>query len=871
VDAIQEFRILTQTAPAEFGGTSGATTTVVTRSGNNEFHGDVYEFLRNDALDARNFFAAQVEPLKQNQFGATFGGPVRKNRDFFFVYYEGFRNRQGITNSATVPSEAQRTGDFSELGVPLINEITGKPFPNNQIPAAAINPLSQSLLSLYPHANAGPNLFIGTETLSDDSDQGGARYDHLFSARDQMSVHYSQSAGGLITPFSVKGANVPGFPVGEDLETNAATISETHLFSGATLNSARIIFFRNHFDTDQPINRTSPRELGFNYDTTFPPAQGPPFIIVNGYATVGNPNTGPRDTTQNTYEAYDSLSHSTPAHNFKAGAGFRRTQINVSQGSVSNGYYIFGTFPASDAFASFLLGAPVAFIQAGGDVNRGLRGTDFAVYGQDSWRVTPRLTINYGLRWEVDTPFTDIRNRMNSWSPGRQSTVFTNAPVGLLFPGDTGVPDGIAPVYWKGLMPRVGFAWDPSGSGKTSIRAAYGMFYDSVTNGLSAPLLGPVLAAPWTQVRQSRPPINFADPWHGTDPFTPNSFPQPAILRTIENGMRPPYAQNWNFSIQRSIGRDYLVDARYIGNKGTRLPRLIEANPAVYQPGATVPNADRRRIYAGCHGPVGPCDFSSVGLMTDSTNSTYHAGQASLTKRFANGLGFLASYTYSKTLDYISSISVSGTVPRLYAGENDLAQNPFDLKAEHGPSIFDARNRFVLSGSYQFPFHARNNWFERTLVQGWQVNTIANFSSGTPFTVYDTTNVSLQGQAPEITGAYSSRPDLVADPNAGPHSVEAWVPRAAFLRLNPVTQAGQFGNEGRNVIRGPGIANIDVSALKDFVISETMRVQFRAECFNVANHANFGLPDNNIADLNFGRISIAGSPRLFQAALKFIF
>jgi hypothetical protein len=481
------------------------------------------------------------------------------------------------------------------------------------------------------------------------------------------------------------------------------------------------------------------------------------------------------------------------------------------------------------------------------------------------------LTINYGLRWEVDTPFTDIRNRIDSWSPGRQSIVFKNAPVGLLFPGDPGVPDGIAPVYWKGLMPRLGFGWDPTGSGETSVRAAYGIFYDSVTNGLSAPLLGPVLAAPWMQVRQAAPPINFADPWHGTNPFTPNSFPQPAILRTLENGMRPPYAQNWNFSVQRSIARDYLVDVRYIGNKGTRLPRVIEANPAVYRPGATSANADRRRIYAGCHSPKGPCDFSSVGIITDSTNSTYHAGQASLIKRFANGLAFVASYTYSKTLDYASSISVSGTVPRLYAGENDLAQNPFDLKAEHGPSIFDARHRLVLSGSYELPFRGGNNWVGRAFLQGWQINTIANFASGTPFTVYDTANVSLQSQAPEITGAYSSRPDLVADPNAGPHTVEAWVPRSAFRRLDPAREAGQFGNEGRNVIRGPGIADIDVSVLKSFPINETMRVQFRAECFNVANHANFGLPDNNIADLNFGRISTASPPRLFQFALKFIF
>jgi hypothetical protein len=878
VDAIQEFRILTETAPAEFGGTSGATTTVVTRSGSNAFHGDLYEFLRNDALDARNFFAAQVEPLKQNQFGATLGGPVRKDRDFFFVYCEGFRNIEGITQGATVPSDAQRNGDFSGLKdpqtgqpVPLINEFTGQPFPNNMIPPQAIDPLAQSLVSFYPHANAGPNLFITTQTMTNGADQGGGRFDHIFSVRDQLSLHYAQSSSSNVNPLSTAGANVPGFPVGEDIDTYAATISETHLFSGATLNNVRAAFFRNAFVTDKPLNRTSPQALGFGYPSTLAAAEGPPFLIVSGYASVGNPITGPRDTAQNTYEVYDSFSHTTGNHSFKAGVDFCRNQINMTEGIASNGFFVFAPFPINDSFASFLVGFPVVFFQGGGDMNRGLRNTDFAAYGQDEWHITPRLTANYGLRWEVSTPFTDIRDRLNSWSPGQQSKVFPNAPVGLLFPGDPGIPDGIAPVYWKALMPRLGLAWDPTGSGKTSIRAAYGIFYDTFTNGVGGPLQAPLSALPWTQARQLAPPINFADPWNGSNPFNMNSFPQPTTVLTVENGMRPPYAQNWNFSVQRSFPRNYLLDVRYIGNKGTRLPRMIEANPAVYGLGATANNADQRRIYAGCKGPEGPCDFASVGLITDSTNSTYHAGQVALTRRFANGVAFVASYTYSKTQDYVSSFNVSGSAPRLVGGENDLAQNPFDLNAEHGPSLFDARHRFVFSGSYEIPFRLASAPVARALFAGWQINTIANFSTGTPFTVYDSANVSLQGSAPEITGFYSSRPDLIADPNAGPHTADAWVSRSAFLRLDPETRAGQFGNEGRNVVRGPGIANVDISLLKNFSITESTRVQFRAECFNVANHANFGLPDNDIASPNFGRVLEAASPRLFQFGLKLVF
>jgi hypothetical protein len=878
VDAIQEFRILALSAPPEYGGTGGATTTVVTRSGGNDPHGTIYEFLRNDALDARNFFSSRVEPLKQNQFGATLGGAVRRNRDFLFGYYEGFRSRQGVTRNATVPSERQRKGDFSELRdpatgqpVPLINYFTGQPIPNNQIPAQAMSPTSLGILNYYPHPNAGTNLLITTQTAKDQMDQGGLRFDHIFGDRDQLSVHYARSTAANQDPLSVSGADVPGFPVAEELRTTQATVSETHQFGGSTVNIFRAGFFRNVFFTNSPVNRTSPRELGFNYDSSLDAAQGPPFFIVSGYASVGNPITGPRDTTQNTYEIFDSLSHIQGRHNLKFGGGFRRNQINMMQGIASNGFFVFAPFPISDSLASFLVGFPVVFFQGGGDMNRGLRNVDYSLFFQDEWRVTPRLTVNYGGRYEVSTPFVDLRDRMNSWSPGQQSTVYPNAPRGLLFPGDPGIPRGIAPVYYKGFMPRAGLAWDPDGTGRTSLRAAYGIFYDTVTNGVGGPLQAPLSALPWTQARQLSAPINYTDPWNGQHPFQPGTFPQPTTVLTVENGMRPPYSQNWNFALQRSFGGGYLAEARYIGNKGTRLPRMIEANPAVYRAGGTSNDADRRRIHANCSGETGPCDFASVGLITNQTNSTYHAAQAALSHRYGDRFAFLASYTFSKTLDYVSSFNVAGSAPRLVGGENDLAQDPFNLKAEHGPSLFDARHRFVFSGSYMVPVPASAGAFVRGAFGGWQLNTIMNFASGTPFTVYDSANVAMQGSAPEITGFYSSRPDAVTDPNAGPHTVDHWVSRSAFRRLDPQTEAGRFGSAGRSTVRGPGIANVDLSMLKNIGLTEALRLQFRAECFNIANHANFGLPENDIASPNFGRILRAGPPRLLQFGLKLLF
>jgi hypothetical protein len=314
----------------------------------------------------------------------------------------------------------------------------------------------------------------------------------------------------------------------------------------------------------------------------------------------------------------------------------------------------------------------------------------------------------------------------------------------------------------------------------------------------------------------------------------------------------------------------YAVELRYVGNKGTHLPRFIEANPAIYGPGATADNADQRRPYAGCSTVLGTCAFSSVGLIADNNASTYHAFQAAFSRQFSRGVSFLASYWWSKSLDYSSSLNLSGSAPTLVAGENDLAQNPFNLRAEHGPSLFDATHRFVFSGTYALPRWTRS----RTagfLVNGWQINTIASLSSGTPFTVYDSNNASMQGQSPEITGFYSSRPNVVSDSNNGPHTANEWVSAAAFQGLTQASNPGQFGNEGRNAIRGPGLATVDASVFKNFRLTESSRLQFRAEAFNSLNHANFALPQNDLNSPGFGQILQAAPPRLVQLALKFLF
>jgi hypothetical protein len=895
VDAIAEFRILTNTANAEFGHSTGSTTNIVTQSGTNKFHGALWEFFRNNGMDAKSFFATSVEPLHRNQFGATLGGPIVKDKTFFFTYYEGLRNSQGETRRATVPSIPERGGDFGQLCTgqqgafnaggqcikdgeffpdgQIFNEFAGEPFPFNKLPF--INPISQNILPFYPLPNQGTNTYVGTQTLTSDNNQFGVRLDHYLTPQDMLTFRYSFSDGSQTDPLSNAGANVPGFPVGENHRAQNFVAQETHTFSPTVVGIARFSFLRNKFLFDEHLNHTDPASLGFEYSPSLEAAIGPPFIQVGGYASVGDPITGPRNTYQNSFDFSGSLTWVRGRHQMKFGAGYQYDQINVTQGIATNGFFVFGGFPVNDPFASFLFGQPVFFLQGSGDFSRNLRGHAFDIYAQDTYKVSSRVTLNFGLRYEIPSPYTEKMDRQNLFIPGRQSTVIPDAPEGLLYPGDKGVPSGLIPTQKSAFAPRVGIAWDPTGSGQWLVTAAYGMFYDPYYTGQGGPLQTPISAPPYLQTPQFQLP-DFANPYSSGNPIV-NGFVTPMTLLTLNPDLRLPYAQDWNLNIERSFAKDWLFQVGYIGTKGTRLPRFMEANPAVYDPNLSPSDnakfTDQRRLYSGCtiDPESAPCNFSSVGEIAGIANSSYNALQASLRKRFSHGLSFLASYTFSKTLDDASTFNITGSASQSTAGENDLAQNPFDLKSERGRSMFDARHRFVISYQWNLPFFSHpQNWYEYILGD-WQVNGITTFMSNTPFTVYDSTDVSLQGGAPEISGFSSNRPNLVGDPNSGPHTPDQWFNKSAFQQLNPFTQAGQFGNAGRNIVNGPAYQQWDFSAIKNLQIHETKTIQFRAEFFNIFNHANFQLPNNDISSPNFGQIQGAQDGRLVQLALKFLF
>jgi hypothetical protein len=906
IDAIAEFKILTHNANAEFGRNTGSTTNIVTRSGTNSFHGAVWEFLRNDAMDASDYFSRSVQPLKQNQFGATFGGPLLKDKTFFFGYYEGFRNRQGETVPATVPSPAERQGNFAELctnipgaaidaGTGLCSSPQGQltffgtPVPFNQMTLfTPIDPIATNVLPFFPLPAPGTNDFVATQTLSDNNDQFGLRLDHYLSHADTLNFRYMYSSGPTTDPLSPVGANVPGFPVGEYDRAQNFVTQETHIFSPSVIGVARFSYLRNTFLLDQHLNHESPSALGFQYAPTLPSAAGPPFIQVGGYASVGDPITGPRNTFQNTFDLSGSLSWIHGRHELKFGGGLRRDQINALQGIASNGFFVFAGIPSfenfiyNDGFANFLSGNPVVFLQGGGDFSREIRDWALDAYGQDTYKVTSNLTLNLGLRYELPFPSTENKNRVNLFVPGAQSKVIPNAPAGLLYPGDPGVPAGLIPTQKTAFAPRVGFAWDPRGDSKTVISAAYGIFYEPYYTGEGGPLQDPVSAPPYLKTQQISFPVNsFANPFYSPNPFS-QAFPEPMTLLVVARNLHLPYAQDWNLNIQRAFGTDWLFQVGYVGTSGVRLPRFIEGNPAVFIPGvdgsgnplSNENNVNQRRLYSGCTlANPNDCVYSSVGEIASLANSSYNALETSLRKRFNHGLSLLASYTWSHSIDDVSSFNITGSASQDTAGENDLAQNPFDLAAERGRSMFDAHHRLVLSYQWMLPFlqHSRN--WEGRVFGNWQLNGIFTAMSGTPFTVFDSNDVSLQGQAPEISGFSSNRPNVVGNPNSGPHTAAQWFNKSAFQQLqpDPLGRFEVFGDEGRNAVQGPGYVNWDFSAFKNFRLTESKELQFRGELFNLLNHTNFRLPVSDIESPTFGQIQSDVSPRVIQVALKVLF
>ncbi len=854
-DSLREFRILTNAYTAEFGRAGGSIVTVITKSGSNRFHGSVYEFLRNDVFDARNFFSPEVPALKQHQFGGTFGGRIVRDKTFFFGSYEGFRQTKGVPQSTSVPSLLVRQGDFSQEAIKPIDPLTGQRFPNDIIPQQRIDPVARNVLTLYPLPNTGTNRWSGAPVAENDRDQFVVRIDHNLTERNTIAGRYILDQGSLISPggsnvLNLGNVNVPGFALETANRFQNLMISDTHIFSQRVINDFRFSYQRANLTNETPIVTQDPAAIGFTYPTAVD-VKAMPGIAVAGYTALGYNFFNERLT--NFYQILDNLSVNAGDHSLKFGGEVRHTRVFGLFPSIAFGSFGFTGLVTGNPLGDLLLGRPFLFLQAGGKADKKMRQTAFYLYALDDFRVRRNLTLNLGLRYEVAPGFKGKEHLVLTYKEGQQSTFNPQYPTGLLRPTDPGVPATLFPTGKLNFAPRVGIAWDPFSDGKSSVRAGYGIFYDDSSLVQIYTVQQPPDFQPITSTVF---PPSFADPFLGNSPFNPPltfplAFPNGFTTTWTAPDYKLPYIQHWNLTLQRQLTDALAVEVAYVGNKGTRLQGTTDANQAVWAPGATPQNALARRPNPR---------IGNVLEISSRFNSNYHGLQTTVTQRLSRGLSFQAAYTWSKAIDDTSLPTGFFQVP----GQQSRPQNSLDIKAERGRSAFDIRHRFVTSYIYELPFFKQSTGLTSHLLGGWKLNGIFQLQSGYPFTIIDT------GDPNRDTVADNDRTNVIRNPSlpSGQRTPDRWFDTGAFQRFTPPA----FGNASRNMLDADGIVNFDMGLGKDFRFSEQRRLEFRWEIFNVFNHTNFAPPVNDLNAASFGRVLRTSTPeRQMQFGLRFVF
>lgn len=837
VDAIREFEVLSSTYDASFGRNGGGQISVVLRSGGNQFHGTAYEFFRNAIFDARNYFAPAQTPAPQdqrNQFGGSLGGPVAKNRTFFFADYQGTRDNTGVTQVTNVPTLAERIGDFSQSGLVPIDPSTGAPFPNLKIPANEMDPVGLAIAALYPAPNRNvPNQnYVSSPDTRQRADQFDVRLDHTLSAASQLSFRYSFGDDSLFEPFTGPSFPlVPGYGDNVPSRDQNVMLAETHVFTPSLLNEIRLGFDRVSLGVyQQDIGQNINGQVGLPQISTNPRDWGLSSISVTGFSPLGDESNNPQHGTTNVYQLTDNLTYVHGRHLAKFGADFRILQQNAYRDVESRGFIDFTGLILGNALEELLLGLPTDSGVATLNNPEHLRTYSYNFFANDQWRVRPNLTLTLGLRYEYNSPAVDAQNHANLYDESTQALV----PVGT-----DGMPRGGYLPDRNNFGPRVGLAWSPGALAHTVVRAGYGIYYDESS---LAPGEGLYFSPPYFNFNVYYPlgptaPLLLDNPFPGNFPL-----PTPSSALAFQRDLRTTYVQQWNFNIERSLGGSRMFEIGYVGSKGTG---LIGARDINQPPPSANPNYQR---------PVAA--FADIDLLESNRNSIYHSLQTRFEQRLDFGLSLLASYTFAKSIDNGSSFFSS-------AGDPNFPQDSYDLRAERGLSNFDVRHRFVASYGYDLPFGKRSRW-----LKGWQTFGILQFQTGQPFTV-----ALLPGDDNSNTGIDSlgfganDRPNVVGNARLSNPTAAAWFNTAAFA----IPPYGSFGNSGRNTVEGPGMATVDLSLVKNTAIREGTTLQFRAGVFNVLNHTNFGLPDNFIGSPTFGQILSAGNPRRLQLALKLLF
>ncbi|MCS7025094.1 MAG: TonB-dependent receptor [Bryobacteraceae bacterium] len=846
-DALEQFKIITSNFSAEYGQQAGSVVTAITRAGTNQYHGALWNFLRNDVFDAREFFATTRPPLRQNQFGGTLGGRIARDRTFFFGYYEGLRARTGTVQNVVVLTEAQRQGNLAGVAPPPVDPLAGnQPFAGGVIPTSRIDPISRTLLERFvPLPNFGPNRFNRAPAIATDGNQFGIRGDHRVSDRNFWFARYSNNRSKTRNPlgggsFSPAGSN-------SEEQAHSAVLSNTHTFSTNRINEASLGFLRL-FGRPATWSGEDLTQYGWRYTATEPTARGLPIVSLSGLFSIGDVAQSWTQLARNTYQAFDNFSWIRGRHTIKFGGDYRLQQIYLVFPNRPNGDFSFAGNFSRNVIADFLLGLPSQFRQGGGQPAKHFVGHNAGFYFQDDWKATARLTLNLGLRYELPWPYFDKQDRMALFQPGRQSTVRPTAPPGLLFPGDAGVPRATIATDTNNFAPRFGFAYDVTGNGRMSLRGGYGIYYDAAP-GLA--VFQNINVPPFNRFIQIDGPPSFANPYQNfainpqVDPS--RDFPCPCLVIGFSPDFRTAYAQQFHFTIQRQVRSNWLAEVAYVGSLGRKLGGYLEVNPAVPGPGATLQNTQQRRLYR---------DYNLVRPTFSRFNSHYHALQARVEKRYSAGLWFQLSYTWGKVIDYQSSIN--------FAGET-RPQDAFSLRDVRGLAAFDVRHRMVAYYGYELPWLRQPRSLLSRALGGWQLQGIVSAQTGGPLTVTESVDLSLRG-------LNADRPDQIRNPNRGPRTVQQWFDTSAFVRLPAIPGGQRSGTAGRNTVIGPGLLQTDLAVLKRIALAESHRFEFRLEAFNAFNRANFRDPATVITQpATFGVIQTSRPARILQFALKYEF
>ena len=881
-DAVQEFSVQTSGLLAQYGLHPGGVVNIVTKSGANAFHGDVFEFLRNGDLNARTSGTLVRDTLKRSQFGGVAGGRIIKDKLFFFGGYQGTRQRSDpAANIAYVPTAATLNGDFSVVDGARANggclasarplkDAAGNPYPNFQIPKNTFDAAGYKLASTYLPVASDPcgKVLFGYLSNNPD-DQIIGRVDYNVSSKQQFYGRYFTYTYKALSLFDGHNALTTG-TAGNDQRSQTMTIGDTYSFGPTAVNSFHATFDRRRNNRAAADNLFSPVDLGVNMFINYPHYTQ---LSVSGYSgggfNIGCGTCAFANFNINTYQVADDVTLMRGKHQISFGFDGRKDQFNSFNHQQSNGQFTFNGSTSGDGLADLLIGR-FSNLTDGNVISDYLRQTVIAGYVQDAFKPSSHLTLNFGVRWEPSVPAYDKYGRGNQFSyplflQNWHSSVYPTAPAGLIFTGDSENHYGkaLTASHWATFSPRVGMVWDPKGDGKQTIRASFGLMHD--TTELFYP-------ERWTT---NAPYVSsltltsgqFSDPFKSYvlngktgDPFPGAAvFPVGGAYISVPGNLKVTYMMQWNLSYQRQVGKDWLISANYLGNASRHIWGSTDINYAIPTAGASTSNTNNRRLTYLLNPAQGQY-YGNIQQSDDGANASYHGLLLKAEKRMSRGLTLHTTYTYSHC---ISTWDFAGEL----AGT--LYQNPLDrANGERGNCGYDHRHNFTTSLVAISP--GLGNGIAKSVTRDWQVSPIISLFTGNPIQITDGKDISLSGQGLD-------RPNVVLPDQvyASPKSPAAYLNPAAFMCAGSNAActifSGQFGNLGRNSVYGPGQRNFDVAVSRKFSLTERWKMEFRSDFFNILNHANWNNPVSSVTNGTFGQITTFGAPRLIQMAIKLYF